>query len=432
MRKVYILSVLLLIGLTLSQFIPSLFQNYEMLSHIIKIGTVTCLAFIMIHVGYEFEIKKEKIRMYGYDYLIAFTSASLPWIFVTLYFVFILTPEIERDGQTWVESLLAARFAAPTSAGVLFSMLAAAGLASTWMFKKTRILAIFDDLDTVILMIPLQMLIIGFKFQLIIVFAVMFILIWLSWKYLNSLHLSIRWKNVLLYSILIVIGAEIIYLTSKAIDNTVGIHIEVLLPAFVLGTMISKSKNRIKFKENNKEYDILEIKSEKKISFIISAIFMVLVGLSMPKLDIIASSSMVNNEIAGSFIDQTENVVTNSNPNQKIEWGIIILHVLIVTLISNIGKIVPAFVYRSEASWRERLAVAVAMFPRGEVGAGVLIISMSYGIGGMIVTISMLSLALNLLLTGLFIAIVRRLIKDSFKTKVETSYESIQGIPRRA
>jgi amino acid permease len=49
------------------------------------------------------------------------------------------------------------------------------------------------------------------------------------------------------------------------------------------------------------------------------------------------------------------------------------------------------------------------MWPRGEVGAGVLVISLSYGIGGPIVTVAMLSLAFNLLLTGAFIYIVKRL-----------------------
>lgn len=49
------------------------------------------------------------------------------------------------------------------------------------------------------------------------------------------------------------------------------------------------------------------------------------------------------------------------------------------------------------------------MWPRGEVGAGVLVISLSYGIGGPIVTVAMLSLALNLLLTGVFIYIVEQL-----------------------
>jgi amino acid permease len=49
------------------------------------------------------------------------------------------------------------------------------------------------------------------------------------------------------------------------------------------------------------------------------------------------------------------------------------------------------------------------MWPRGEVGAGVLVISVTYGIGGPVVTVAMLSLALNLLLTGVFIYVVRRL-----------------------
>ena len=50
------------------------------------------------------------------------------------------------------------------------------------------------------------------------------------------------------------------------------------------------------------------------------------------------------------------------------------------------------------------------MWPRGEVGAGVLVLSLSYGIGGTIVTVVMLSLALNLALTGVFILVVRKLI----------------------
>jgi hypothetical protein len=54
--------------------------------------------------------------------------------------------------------------------------------------------------------------------------------------------------------------------------------------------------------------------------------------------------------------------------------------------------------------------VAIGMWPRGEVGAGVLVLSLSYGIGGPIVTVAMLSLALNLALTGVFIVIVKRLI----------------------
>lgn len=71
--------------------------------------------------------------------------------------------------------------------------------------------------------------------------------------------------------------------------------------------------------------------------------------------------------------------ITASQP--AIPWTGIALHVLLVTLVSNLGKMFPAFCYRREAHWRERLAVSIGMWPRGEVGAGVLVISLSYGIG---------------------------------------------------
>ena len=64
--------------------------------------------------------------------------------------------------EAWKENLLLSRFAAPTSAGILFTMLAAIGLKSSWIYKKIQVLAIFDDLDTILLMIPLQIMMIGF------------------------------------------------------------------------------------------------------------------------------------------------------------------------------------------------------------------------------------------------------------------------------
>jgi len=413
MKKVYILSSLLLVGLLLSQALPLLMESYSHLSHAIKLGTMICLSFIMIHVGYEFEIKKNNLKEYGFDYLIAFTSATLPWLFVAFYFVFVLIPMDARSGQTWIDSLLTARYAAPTSAGVLFSMLAAAGLASTWMFKKTRILAIFDDLDTVILMIPLQMLEIGFKFQLIIVLLIMFILIGIAWKFMDKIKLSISWNYVLSYAILITLAAEFFYFASKIIDETVSVHIEVLLPAFVLGTIISKKHNKVKI-HNGEMGDILEQKHEKKVSFVISAIFMVLVGLSMPLLEGISEyikTHQIVKDTVDSYLSGTENPVFKGDITKSFHLSTVLFHVMIITLLCNIGKIIPAFVYKNEASWYDRLAVALAMFPRGEVGAGVLIISMSYGIGGIIVTVSMLSLALNLLLTGVFIIGVKVLLK---------------------
>jgi Kef-type K+ transport system membrane component KefB len=90
--------------------------------------------------------------------------------------------------------------------------------------------------------------------------------------------------------------------------------------------------------------------------------------------------------------------------------------VVLITLVANLGKMLPVLCYRREAGWRERLAVAVSMFPRGEVGAGVLVVSLSYGIAGPIVTVAVLSLALNLLLTSAFIVLVQRLIRSTATT----------------
>jgi Kef-type K+ transport system membrane component KefB len=89
----------------------------------------------------------------------------------------------------------------------------------------------------------------------------------------------------------------------------------------------------------------------------------------------------------------------------------LLLHILFVTLLSNLGKMYPAFCYRREANWKERLGLAIGMWPRGEVGAGILVIALGYGISGPIVTVAALSLTLNLILTGVFILMVKRLIR---------------------
>jgi hypothetical protein len=83
---------------------------------------------------------------------------------------------------------------------------------------------------------------------------------------------------------------------------------------------------------------------------------------------------------------------------------------------------VPALCYRREPHWRERFALAVGMWPPGEVGAGVLIVSLSYGLSGPMITTEMLSLALNLVLTGVFILLVKQLIASVPRPKTPPSY----------
>ena len=47
------------------------------------------------------------------------------------------------------------------------------------------------------------------------------------------------------------------------------------------------------------------------------------------------------------------------------------------------------------------------------MGAGVLILALGYGVGGPMIVVAALSLALNLVLTGVFIALVKRLLGAS-------------------
>jgi hypothetical protein len=414
------------VGLGLSQALPSLLGDaHESAAFAIRVLTMTGLAFIMIRVGFEFHVDKSNPGRYGWDYFVAFTAALFPWVLVTGYFVFVmLPPEIWGDLAAWKETLLAGRFAAPTSAGVLFSMLAAAGLGATWLFGKARILAIFDDLDTVLLMIPLKMLMVGLAWQLGLIVVLMAVLLGLAWVLLHRVRLPVSWPFVLAYSAVIVAASELLYASSKIVDPSVPIHIEVLLPAFVLGCVARPRGMAAEAPVEAVEHalhEVLEGPRERRAATIVSAVFMVLVGLSMPaliggvdlehpaptpaSLHAAAPSAVVDDPTLHGTEPAT---VTASQP--AMGWGRILLHVLALTVLANLGKMFPAFCYRREAHWRHRLAVAVGMWPRGEVGAGVLVLSLSYGIGGPIVTVAMLSLALNLVLTGFFIWIVKRLI----------------------
>jgi len=429
MRKVLLFSILLLLGLVGSQSLPGVVgSDYARVGDVVRVLTMVCLSFIMIHVGYEFDIDKSNLKQYGWDYIVAFTAASFPWIFVTLYFVFVLLPpNVWGTMAAWQETLLAGRFAAPTSAGILFSMLAAAGLGATWLYRKARVLAIFDDLDTVLLMIPLKMLMIGLAWQLGLIAVVMAAMLAVAYLLLHKVRVPVTWPWVLIYSAGITTISELVYKGSKLIDESVPIHIEVLLPAFVLGCIMAYPTNDAHGRTNvSDSHQEIEMPTEKRVATLVAAAFMVLVGLSMPsvlKEEVPmregAMTEAVEHTLHAAGVPAAEARAAEIGQNLQagritagqppMSWFQLVMHVLAITLISYLGKMFPALCYRREAHWRERLAVAIGMWPRGEVGAGVLVISLSYGIGGPIVTIAMLSLALNLLLTGGFIYIVKQL-----------------------
>jgi Kef-type K+ transport system membrane component KefB len=400
-KKVATFSLLLILGLIGAPLLPEIAGvHFPLIEEVIKLLSLVGLGFIMIHVGYEFEIDKSDIKSYGWDYVVAMTAAAFPWVFVTLYFVFVMLPTTTwASWQAWTELLLAGRFSAPTSAGVLFSMLAAAGLSATWLFRKARVLAIFDDLDTILLMIPLKILIVGLAWQLGVIVIIMVVFLWLAWRYLHHFIIPISWPWVLGYSVAIATASELISFGATLIDDEVPVHIEVLLPAFVLGCMMRRPPGADPHSDDSVpgHQEGPEEPGEQKAATLVSAVFMLLVGLSM-------ATVFTGVDAAG----PATKTMTALQPAPA--WEVMLWHVVAVTVLSNLGKMFPALCYKKEAPWRERLALAVGMWPRGEVGAGVLVVSISYGIGGPVVTVAALSLALNLVLTGVFIWMVKRLL----------------------
>ncbi len=380
MKKVFLFSVFLLCGLVLSQVLPGMMgDSYSFFEKIFKNLMFICLAFIMINVGREFELDKKQWRSYTADYFIAMATAAVPWLLVAFYYIYLLP----HNDLSWDKSLLISRFAAPTSAGILFTMLAAAGLKKEWIYKKTQVLAIFDDLDTILLMIPLQILMIGFKWQLFVIVFVVCVLLIVGWRKLSAVELPQSWKAILLYSVCLVAVVESIYLLSKSLMGSEGaIHIEVLLPAFVLG-MVMKTMH-------------IEGRGEERAGSAVSYVFMFLVGMSTP-LFIGAGASAESDFYLP-------------------EWGTVAFHVAMVTLLSNIGKMFPLLFYR-DRNILERLALSIGMFTRGEVGAGIIVIALSYQLGGIAVIVSLLSLVLNLILTGFFVVAVKRISQKVYGTK---------------
>lgn len=389
MRKVLSFSLFLILGLIVSQILPALAgDSFSAIKFTSNTLLYVCLSFIMINVGREFVIDKSKWRDYATDYFIAMVTAAMPWILIALYYMFVLMPSTQWGSwEAWKENLLLSRFAAPTSAGILFTMLAAIGLKSSWIYKKIQVLAIFDDLDTILLMIPLQIMMIGMKWQLGVIIIIVAVLLTIGWKYLSRFNMPQNWLAILIYSVIVFGITQTIYVVSKHFFGEEGsIHIEVLLPAFVLGMIM-------KHKEHNS-------KTEERVSSLISVLFMFLVGMSMPYFINIDTNAQM-----------TATSITASQP--MMPWGVIAFHVLMVSILSNIGKICPVLFYRNRLL-TERLALSVGMFTRGEVGAGIIFIALGYNLGGPVLIISVLTIVLNLILTGIFVVWVKRLALMSY------------------
>ena len=373
MRRVIIYSLLLVTGMALSQ-LPIVRSSSASLLTL----TIIFLAYIMIEVGMEFEIDKSHLGSYAVDYGIAMAAAAVPWLCAALYFWWFFNLGFK-------ESMLVGRFASPTSAGILFTMLAAGGLAATWVYKKARVLAIFDDLDTVLLMIPLKMMLIGFAPKLLILVIVVFL-------FLAAAYFCIHWLPVPTGNVWVALYALMVWSFTYLFEYATDLHLEVLVPAFALGCVIKSDHlhGSAEYAATNLRASSHELPAQSILDWGIKSGFMLLAGMALP-------------------------------PIQPGGMGIltVVIHVILITIVSNIGKCVPLMAYRDETTPRERLALSIGMFPRGEVGIGVLLVSLEVFRQQNLLdspavqqsmAIAALSLALNLALTGVFILMVIRLL----------------------
>jgi len=417
MGKVSLFSFLLVFGLAVSQTAdPRNIDSTDVFPWLQRVLTMAALGFIMIRVGNDFDIDKRRRGAYAWDYFVAMTAAAIPWILCALYFGLVMAPRLGwEDFRSWKHILLLSRFAAPTSAGILFSMLAAAGLASTWVFSKARLLAIFDDVDTILLLFPLQIWIDGFKWQFVVMVIVVPLILWVAWNYLHELALPLTWPWTMTYSLLLAILCEGADAMGRYFDPCTPLRLEILLPAFVLGCVIAPAR------VGGDQDAVLERPGELRAAAVVTGAFMFLAGASVPALgDLPKADAPPGTNAVGSSSGEEPSELPSQRSGTP-SWRALALDVVALTVLSNLGKMFPALCYRRESRRRERLALGVSLFPRGEVGTGVLVISLAYGIRGPALTAATLSLALNLVGTGLFILIVKQLLSGSAGQKMPSA-----------
>lgn len=374
MSKVALHFSLLMVGLVISSQVAPLSPGAVAVQSFLA---TTCLCFLLIQTGLAFEIERSRVAEGAWDWFVATVSAACPWLLVSIYFLAVFLPTSGwNDSGPWLTALLSARFAAPSSVGVLVIMLAAAGVSSGWLHRKARGLAVLGNVATVLLMLPLKIFMVGYHWQMgAMLVALAALLILARWKS-RCLGWPVSWPWRLGYAIAITTVTGGIHRSGRWIDDVLPLQIEVLLPALVLGCLLVRPQTQAKNAEA----------AEHRAEAWMAGVFMLLVGASMPPLSM-ASSGM--------------------SP------GMLATHVLCVTGLSCLGRLFPLLCYRRQASFRQRLALCLGLWPRGEVGVGMLLLSVSYGVGGAMVIVAAYSLALNLLCTGLFALAIKRLMASS-------------------
>ena len=109
----------------------------------------------------------------------------------------------------------------------------------------------------------------------------------------------------------------------------------------------------------------------------------------------------------------------------SVLFGLYVVHYITLVFFR---KLFPVFFYRDRSLY-ERFALSIGMFTRGEVGAGIIFIAIGYRLGGPLLIIALLSLVLNLVLTGLFVIIVKQLALKAYGNRQEESPDVLSVVP---
>merc|ERR1740138_1639280 len=243
-------------------------------------------------------------------------------------------------------------------------------------------------------MVPLKAIYVGLKWELSLDLIFVAILIVLMWVFLHRVKMPASWPYIVVYAASVACFCELVHFLTHSDatdpeDLADTVHLEELLPAFTVGCMIDfehHEHERERAKERRQLYELENVKengskaevapkkmledriSPDTVKLCISAVFMVLVGFSMPPL----------------FNDKhdTDDHRRLGSSSPKMPAGQIVGHVVACTILMNLGKLFPATCYRKEVNLRTRIAFAVGMMPRGEVCAGIIVNALALGIEG--------------------------------------------------
>merc|ERR1712137_1501671 len=212
----------------------------------VRLPANIALSYIIVHVGLDFEIVKSRLKTYALDFFVATYAAVVPLIMIFTYLRYVVGNQYfakkgwgvpEQIGVS--ECLLLSVFAGPTSAGMLISMLEAANLKHTWVFKKASMLAILDDIDSLVFIAFMRILAIpGSQIDLrhfgpVIVTVG---LLTIAWFNIHKFVIPHSWPWVLMYAFILGTGFWIIEGITREFPHCNFIFVvAVLIPSFTLG-----------------------------------------------------------------------------------------------------------------------------------------------------------------------------------------------------